>query len=189
MPRQSANCHPIAPQLNERHIRDMHEVDDNARARHPEVQQRHERLPAGQYLAVAVRRRDGLHRCFKAVRSDIVEGGGLHSASPESSLDLTFALPPTHTIQRPRNRGALFSANARLPSLKSSLSAARSIMRWAAATSRAPSPMDNPFSMNFAPAIDSGALLASVPANASAAETASSLISSTSPIDSARAAS
>ena len=53
-------------------------------------------------------------------------------------------------------------------------------MRWAAAMSRAPSAMDKLFSMNFA--IDSGALLASVPARPAAAETALSHISSTRPI-------
>src|SRR5258705_9877827 len=186
---QGADRPLMASKPDEGNAGNMQESNNSGRTRLQKLKKGQQRLPPRQYLAVTVRRRDGLHRGFKAVRSDIVEGGRLHSASPESSLDPNFALPSTRTIQRPRNRGARFSAKARRPSLKSSLSAAWSIRRWAAATSRPPSPMDNPFSMNFAPAIESGALLARVPANARAAETASSLISSTRPIDRARAAS
>src|SRR5258708_13105329 len=148
----------------------MQRTENTGGPRILEIQHGQESCPARQYLAVTVRRRDGLHRGFKAVRSDIVEGGRLHSASPESSLDANFALPSTCTIQRPRNRGALFSAKARLPSLKSSLSAARSIRRWAAATSRPPSPMHNPFSRNFAPAFETEPLLASLPPNQTATD-------------------
>src|ERR1700722_18781810 len=182
VPGHGADRDPVAPELNERHARNVHQIDNYRRARHPEVQQRHQGLPTSQYLAVSVRRSESRNRRFKARRSDIVEGGWLHFAPLDGSLELTFALRRTCAIQRPLKRGVLFSAKARLPSLKSSLSAARSIMRWAAAMSRAPSAMDKLFSMNFAPAIDSGALLASVPARPAAAETALSHISSTRPI-------
>src|SRR6185437_11496776 len=182
MPGHGANGNPVAPEFYERHSRNMHQIDNKRRTRHPEVQQRHQRLPSGQYLAVSVRRGESRDRRFAALWSDIVESGWLHFAPLDGSLKLTFALRRMRATQHPLNRGALFSAKARLPSLKSSLSAARSIMRWAAAMSRAPSPMDKLFNMNFAPAIDSGALRASVPAKPIAPDTASLHISSTSPI-------
>src|ERR1700691_3955738 len=141
----------------------MHQIDNNRRTHHPAVQQRHRGLSPGQHLAVSVRRGESRDRRFKTPWSDIIEGGWLHLLPWKARWNFD-SLGGECAIQRPLKRGALFSANARLPSLKSSLSAAISIMCWAAAMSRAPSPMDRWFSMNFAPAIDSGALFARVPA-------------------------
>src|ERR1700722_4489889 len=78
MPGHGADGNRVAPGLNERHARNVHQIDNYRGARHPEVQQRHQGLPTGQYLAVSVCRSQRRNRRFEALWSDIVEGGWFH---------------------------------------------------------------------------------------------------------------
>src|SRR3981081_2196868 len=98
MPRHSADGNRVVAELSKRHAREMREIDDDRGTRHPEVQQGDQRLSPGHNLAGSVRCRKSLHRDFEAVRNNIVEGRRPHSPSPESSLDLTFALQTTRKI-------------------------------------------------------------------------------------------
>ncbi len=98
MTRQRADGDCVAPELDERQARHMREIDQNRGTRHPEIQQGHQGLSAGHHLAVAIRRRERLDRCFEAARRNIVEGGRLHCAAPESSPGLTFALQAPRAI-------------------------------------------------------------------------------------------
>src|SRR5580692_6980253 len=98
MPRQGADRDLVVPKLDGRKAGNAHEIDDDRGTGHPEIQKRHQRLPPGHYLAVAVRRRERPHRSLEAFGDDIVEGRRLHSATPESSDNLTFALPSKRDI-------------------------------------------------------------------------------------------
>ncbi len=139
--------------LDVRQSRDAVEIDEYGGTGHPEIQQRQQALTAGQHLPFTVRGDERFDGGLHCRRRDVVESGQASSVrfqKPISSSNLNAAKP-----RQP------FSANARRPSLKSSLSEAWSMSRCTAAGSSAPAPIESPFSMYFAPEIDNGALAAS----------------------------
>ena len=54
MPRQRADRDRVAPKLDEGQTGNAHEIDNDRGPGHPEIQKRHQRLPPGHDLAVAV---------------------------------------------------------------------------------------------------------------------------------------
>ena len=89
MPRQRADFDGVARVLDESEAGNSVDVDENRRTQQPEIQHRHQALPAGQDFRVTAGLRQRCNCLLDAVRNDVLERCWLHDCERPCTVPAT----------------------------------------------------------------------------------------------------